>query len=1605
MGRINLHLWGFVFLSVVLFASSSMGDIEEGLVGHWKLDDGEDDPGSTIATDSVGGHHGTLFNGPAWTDSVLEHGGALSFDGGDDFVEIPHSDDFTFSAPDSYTVAAWVNVTSLPGQWTGIVTKSRDTNADDWYGLWINPSNQWHFAGGGDGSRRVEYGTVTTGWHHLAGVYDADAATLKIYEDGDLLGQNSGTIVTIGAGDLWIGGAKSVNEYLDGVVDDVRIYNRALSDEEITELTEWTGASVSAGPDQRVEGGTLTTLTGSGPPDATSFAWEQIITGDEPAVSLSNPNSTTTTFTPPAREIGYILTFRLTVVSPTFGTTSDECLVFVTAPNEPRIAPSNFRTYPSDLGYRLQWDPLVDAEEYGVGFKVGQGMYFWFWTSETFYNLTNLTEGQPTVIAVMARNKYGEGVASDDITLIPMRNYALPSTLGGTNPPSDYVYVISHFALTDMNDTEVENDNNDSYDGLYKAEDYWGYLWPGPIYVDHVTYFTGDMFGDGGWFTSLKLQYTQDGVTWLDVPAQIVPPYEFADQRSGRRTYERFDFFIPTLRGTGIRIYGTPGGSATFTTIAELEVFADMATLRPIIVQGKDAEFPERGTATLDGSFSFSTRGPITSYLWEQVSGPSVTITNATSAIATFEAPGVDEDTVLIFRLTAGDGTETLSDEDVRITVKNLVTTAVAGADQGVKEGATATLDGSGSTTTTGDITYQWTQTSGDPVTLDNPNAAIADFDAPAAIWDYTRKLTFRLDVDDGNSGTSSDEVTVEIQNSLAYPAWPYTDAAAPTTGYMTEMLHLGDNPTDRILGPLNINSDPLANFGGQAFVNPVPGDVYDFSDSGVTTTRPLMAWTPIHADDGFFGDEGVDNFEQVYHVYVISPDERPARFHIRHDDEVRIWNNGLLAVSRDGWDNGVEVTNDTTLNEGLNSITIKFEDGTGGNYVALGITDEFDSLMSDVYYALGPSFVLADAYAVRELPHSYQAGGSVEVTLSSRINPDDKPSGVTISEPIPAGLTVVDAGGGTQVGSSLNWSFSGTSVATQVLTYTLGVPAGTSGGVDFTGTVAFSGTTDAIKGDKVVYEVPSAPQNLDTETLLATNLSWSVSPEEGVVGYRVYRNVNGQGWEEIAFVSTNSYKDSSIVEGNTYDYQVAAVNAGGVQGPPSQPSGEKMITMLVREAEDFNYGGGSYPGFQNCPVAVESTASDDLTFGMDYFFLSTTFPDRPNVYRPDDDIDIREINPGQHIIGYTTVGDWWRYTFDVPAPGPNDPAGGWVKIVLKVASPGGGVMDLYWDEVLVGSVNFVTGSWGTYDTFPMEEQFQTTTGVHTLRVHFASGELDFDTIGIGFNWTKPTREDIFADDFEDYTTLYSFADLVSAGYMVNNGSGVADGAWRLWNTAGNNLGNENPALDAMTNNYAITDSDLSGAVDVDEELITPALDCTEHKRVRLDFNKNYRVYADDVDHPQTADVDIRSSDDGVTWGDWVTLLWWDTSTVSDYTAGPEQVDLSAHADGKFIQVRWRYYEANYDYWFAIDDVRVSGDKENGGIPLPPGPPLYANGIAEVSWQDFGGGNYTVQYTNDLTSGNWQPVPDATWPITATTWSGDITGIFSQSVYLRIRSD
>ncbi len=1324
-----------------------------------------------------------------------------------------------------------------------------------------------------------------------------------------------------------------------------------------------------------------------------SYRWEQIIQGSEPRVHLAtaDPPDGSTAFTPPyLHEYVVTLHFRLTVAADGVEDT-DEVIVTVRRDEFPSCAEITFWTRPLHLGAYIWWEPVLGDEVCAAGWP---GWCPWP-IYEPPYSLMNLAEGESFPVSLRFSNGFGDAEC-DPIWILPLRNLALPDAGENPTPPSKYVYAHSRYSLAQINDGVYDNgsikDHTDSRTGVTKREDYWGYMWNEPLFFSHVVYYTGRMSWDGGWFTRLTVQYTEDGITWKRAPnVSIDPSYNFANTRTAHDDFVRYDLSFSPVRGRGIRIHGTPGGVCNYTSVSELEVYGDQ-NQGSLVVYGLDKDAGERFTAVLDASHSFSTRGPIISYRWEQLAGPPVTIADAAAPVTSFDAPGVDQDTVCIFLLTAGDGTEEASDE-VTITIRNLVTTAVAGRDRSALEGSAVTLDGTGSYSTSGTLIYHWTQTSGIPVMLSNPDFVICSFFTPF-IWDYAEELTFRLDVDDGIGGARSDEVTVEVRNALAWPAWKYTDKAAPTTGYITDLLHLGDYPTDRIVDPLDVNGDPLVKFGGQAFVNPVPGEEYDFNGTDITATRNPMIWTPIHNPIGWFGNEPVENFQQFYHVCLISPDERPARLHFRHNDAFRIWNNGTLLVSRDAQDAGNEKTEDFTLEEGINSLTFKLGGEAAPNYFAVGITNETDEPFDDLHCSLGPSFVLPDVYVIRELPESYDPGTTLEVQFTLRVNPDHTPLSVTVTETIPPDLMLLDPGGGLFQEGTLTWTFDNGGAATQVICYCLEVPADISGGLSFHGTVSFEDTTDSIRGDNVVYEPPSAPERLDVEMLLAAHLMWEPSPEEGVIGYRIYRSVNGGPWQSIASVPTASYEDRTVVQGNSYNYKVSAVTATGVESPLSEPSGEKTITMKVREAEDFNYGGGQYPGRRGCPAAIEATYEDDLSPYNDYFFEA----DGTNEYRPLDSLTIQEIASSGHAISSTSAGDWWRYTFDVPPPDPSDPGGGWVKLVFSVASLEQANLAAYWDEALVGEERFATGSFQTYDYIPMEAQVQSTPGVHTLRVTLASGSMRFDAIGIGFNWSRPTRETIFEDDFDDYSSFYGYDDLVAAGWTVINGSGDLDAAWRLWNTAADPLGNEDPALEGMTDNYMITDSDLAPFADMDEQLITPEIDCSCYERVRLDFNKNYRVYPNGLDHLQIAEVDIRFREgygccvrppvfpigcrDSLSgevndWSDWKNLVHYDRTMVAESDAFPEQVDISLNADGNIIQLRWRFYDANYDYWFAIDDVRVSGKH----IPLtvcPPEPPPCPHGFLWVVAPE--NCDFVVEYCVDLSEGNWMPLPGQTWP-------------------------
>jgi putative membrane-bound dehydrogenase-like protein len=154
---------------------------------------------------------------------------AMSFNGESDALVIRHAPELSFKQGDSFTLSAWVHLKEVPQDgWRGVVTKSRD--AKPWYGLWIDGEGRWVFGGG----RNLAGPPARTGWQHVCAVQEGGTSR-KLYVNGGLCASGAAEDGS-GTGDLWLGGAKSTREYLNGQIGEVRIYRRALDASEVAFL-------------------------------------------------------------------------------------------------------------------------------------------------------------------------------------------------------------------------------------------------------------------------------------------------------------------------------------------------------------------------------------------------------------------------------------------------------------------------------------------------------------------------------------------------------------------------------------------------------------------------------------------------------------------------------------------------------------------------------------------------------------------------------------------------------------------------------------------------------------------------------------------------------------------------------------------------------------------------------------------------------------------------------------------------------------------------------------------------------------------------------------------------------------------------------------------------------------------------------------------------------------------------------------------------------------------------------------------------------------------------------------------------------------------------
>ena len=200
-------------------------------------------------------------------------------------------------------------------------------------------------------------------------------------------------------------------------------------------------------------------------------------------------------------------------------------------------------------------------------------------------------------------------------------------------------------------------------------------------------------------------------------------------------------------------------------------------------------------TVTLTGSATVGT-GTISSYVWQQISGATVSITGANSATASFVAPSTTGSEIVL-QLTVTDSSGTTATDNIIITVlaDPSLLIANAGIDQSdIEPDATVTLTAS-TTGGTGTISsYVWQQISGEAVSITGANSATASFVAPrVAATGTTIDVVLQLTVTDSNNATATDTITITV------------DAFVPVTAIIIGTQNNdGTQNTDYIAGVRN---------------------------------------------------------------------------------------------------------------------------------------------------------------------------------------------------------------------------------------------------------------------------------------------------------------------------------------------------------------------------------------------------------------------------------------------------------------------------------------------------------------------------------------------------------------------------------------------------------------------------------------------------------------------------------------------------------------------------------------------------------------------------------------------------------------------------------
>jgi hypothetical protein len=222
---------------VLAAAQIASADLSENLVAHWTFAGNANDV-------SAHGNDGIVYGASLTTDRFGNPNGAYTFDGANDYIDCGNGPSTLFDSTDSFTLTAWMKYSGLP-TFGAIAARHDDRKPTFNYAIGVAHGK---LVSAADQARIGSYWLLSSAdliedvWYHVAYAYDSTSMTLYVN------GQEQGSAVFgySGAGDSiakfligntgdWPG--YTDNRYFNGIIDDLAVYNRALTDAEIRDLS------------------------------------------------------------------------------------------------------------------------------------------------------------------------------------------------------------------------------------------------------------------------------------------------------------------------------------------------------------------------------------------------------------------------------------------------------------------------------------------------------------------------------------------------------------------------------------------------------------------------------------------------------------------------------------------------------------------------------------------------------------------------------------------------------------------------------------------------------------------------------------------------------------------------------------------------------------------------------------------------------------------------------------------------------------------------------------------------------------------------------------------------------------------------------------------------------------------------------------------------------------------------------------------------------------------------------------------------------------------------------------------------------------------------